>query len=550
MLNTKIYIKLMVDIFENFNISIGIKKNNKFITIKEYNNDLETAKKEDLEEILNKVHENVDKLKKENKELENQISNLKHKKIESSKINKNIKKKALIENIKKTVIINNIYDDLLLSFEYNNIDKQNFTLLNISENKETVIKTYITSYNIIKEDNELFYDFTNNYKTLKIIANYYNYTIVLYDINESILDTITGTKMKSLNFLFYENKIYPLKQKPFKYSILIPRLNNLINNYKKRDKYRNLRYVLLDQVDKYKNHFIKYKNVGNFKYKYLLDEIDNIKTEKITDETRKIYEYLINNFGLQFYIIENYLKIDINQFNLDFITTYNDFVIPDFPKNEYEYLKENNQNTESYNYYYINEYLRINIFGITKEEIIEKGKNINIIINDTEIKKSLTNLLISDIKTDDDILLIKQLLKNQDYIYYREKPKYESILATDKINLDNSIDADYIIDLYNKEHVNYCKMCNCSLDFNTISIDSVNAMFGHVKKNIQLLCLKCNIFKNIRFIGKYTEKPYYYDINTLSKNKLIEILKYHNLDTNGITFILRKRLEKYIKNID
>ena len=84
-------------------------------------------------------------------------------------------------------------------------------------------------------------------------------------------------------------------------------------------------------------------------------------------------------------------------------------------------------------------------------------------------------------------------------------------------------------------------MCNCSLDFNTISIDSVNAMLGHVKKNIQLLCLKCNIFKNIRFIGKYTEKPYYYDINTLSKNKLIEILKYHNLDTNGITFILRKR---------
>ena len=41
MLNTKIYIKLMVDIFENFNISIGIKKNNKFITIKELNEFLE-----------------------------------------------------------------------------------------------------------------------------------------------------------------------------------------------------------------------------------------------------------------------------------------------------------------------------------------------------------------------------------------------------------------------------------------------------------------------------------------------------------------------------
>ncbi len=174
----------------------------------------------------------------------------------------------------------------------------------------------------------------------------------------------------------------------------------------------------------------------------------------------------------------------------------------------------------------------------------------DLIINETEIKKSLTYLDISDIKTENDILLIKDILKEQDFIYYRKKPELELILATEKINLDNNINPEYIIELYKKEPINYCKMCNCVLNWNTISIDAIIAMFGHVKNNVQLLCLNCNIFKNIRFIGKYSEKPYYYDINTLSKNKLIELLKYHNLDSNGITFILRKRLNKYIKNID
>jgi hypothetical protein len=455
-----------------------------------------------------------------------------------------------LENIKNTIIENNTYDELLLSFDYDNIDKQNFTLLEITKKMETVIKTYIINSNIAKEDNTLFYDFTNNYKTLKILAKYYDYKITLYDINQLVLDTFEGTKIKTLNFLFYDNKIYPLKQKPYKFGILIPKLNNSINSYKKRDNIRNSRYVLFEELSKYKNHFIKYKNVINFKYKYLLDEITDKKIEDITDEHLKIYKYLITNFGLQFYIMENYLKIDKNLFNLDFVSKYSDYVIPDFPKNEFEYLKQSNENVEHKIYYYTNNQLRINIKADTKEKIIEKGKNINIIINESEIKKSLTYLDICEIKTENDILIIKEIYKDQDFIYYRKKPELELILTTEKINLDNSIDADYIIELYNKESINYCKMCNCSLNWNTISIDAIIPMFGHVKNNIQLLCLDCNIFKNIKFIGKYSEKPYYYDINTLSKNKVIELLKYHNLESNGITFTLRKRLEKFIKNID
>lgn len=546
----------MTDIYEKFDISLGIKKNNKFITIKNTYKvqDLEKveekSKNDNLKEILEKVKKNTEKLKKENEKLEKEIMELKDNINKLDKPIKKSKKMDLLENIKNTIIENNTYDNLLLSFDYDKIDKQNFTLLEITKKMETVIKTYLINSNIAKEDNIIFYDFTNNYKSLKIIAKYYDYKIVLYDINQSVLDTCEGTKIKMLNFLFYENKIYPLKQKPYRFSFLLPKLNNSINGYIKRDNIRNSRYILFEDLSKYKNYFIKYKDLINFKYKYLLDEVIDKKIEDITDEHLKIYKYLITNFGLQFYIIENYLKINKNMFNLDFISKFGDYIIPDFPKNEYDYLKEHDENVNYKIYYYTNNQSRNTIYGNTKEQIIEKGKNIDIIINENEIKKSFRYLDMSEIKTESDILIIKELLKNQDFIYYKKKPDLELILATEKINLDNNIDAEYIIELYNKEPINYCKMCNCSLNWNTISIDAIIPMFGHVKKNIQLLCLNCNRFKNIKFIGKYSEKPYYYDINTLSKNKLIELLKYHNLDLNGITFTLRKRLEKYIKNLD
>ena len=116
--------------------------------------------------------------------------------------------------------------------------------------------------------------------------------------------------------------------------------------------------------------------------------------------------------------------------------------------------------------------------------------------------------------------------------------------------MDNTINSEYIIDLYNKDKISNCKICNCLLELSNISIDSINPIFGHVKNNVQLTCLKCNIFKNTRFVGKYSEKPYFYDIKKLKKDKIMEILEYHNLDKNGIISTLRLRLEKFIKNLD
>jgi hypothetical protein len=206
MLNKKIYIILMTEIYQNFDISLGIKKNNKFITIKDTYKvqDLEKveekSKNDNLEEILKKVQENTEKLKKENEKLEKEIMELKEKAKDLDKPIKKSKKMDLLENIKNTIIQNNTYDNLLLSFDYDKIDKQNFTLLDITKKMETEIKTYILNSNIAKEDNTLFYDYTNNYKSLKIIAKYYDYKIVLYDINQSVLDTFEGNKIKTLNF--------------------------------------------------------------------------------------------------------------------------------------------------------------------------------------------------------------------------------------------------------------------------------------------------------------------------------------------------------------
>jgi hypothetical protein len=515
-------------------ISVGIKNNNKLFF--DFSN-IEIPISEESETIDNNYDFDMIDFGDD--------SLLKNGKLSRSKL----KKYELLENITKSVIENHIYDNLSMSFDYDKINKQNFSFLNIIQVTESKIKTFLTNSNIIKEHNEFFDNYINNYKTLKIIANYYGYRLVLYDINENILDNIIGNKKKILNFLFYEGNIYPLKYKPFKFLNVIPRLNNLIYEYKKRDIKRNLRYVLINELSAYKNHFIKYHHSGNFKYKYLIDEVNKKKVEDITDETIKICEYLINNFGIQFDIMENYLQVDKDMFNMDFVNKFNDYVIPNFSKFDYDILK-NNEMLELRNYHYGNDKLRINIYGGTKEEIIKKGRDIDININDNEIRKILTNFNISDIQSDEDILIIKEIFKDNNFIYYRKKPEYELILATKKIDLDHTINSDYIIDLYNKEPINYCKMCNIDLNLNTMSIDAINPMFGHIQNNVQLLCLKCNVFKNIKFIGNYSQKPYYYDINTLLRDKLIELLKYHNLEISGITFTLRKRLEKFIKNIN
>ncbi len=83
MLNKRKYYIIMDSIYENFDISLGIKKNKKFITnkntqkVQDLEKDEKNLKINDLEEILQKHKENTEKLKKENEKLEKQIKELK-----------------------------------------------------------------------------------------------------------------------------------------------------------------------------------------------------------------------------------------------------------------------------------------------------------------------------------------------------------------------------------------------------------------------------------------------------------------------------------------
>jgi uncharacterized protein YllA (UPF0747 family) len=108
MLNKRKYYIIMESIYENFDISLGIKKNKKFITIKntqkvqDLEKDEEKLKIKYLEEILQKHKENTEKLKKENEKLEKQIKEL-NKNVENEK-KLLIKQNKIIEKKNKIIV--------------------------------------------------------------------------------------------------------------------------------------------------------------------------------------------------------------------------------------------------------------------------------------------------------------------------------------------------------------------------------------------------------------------------------------------------------------
>ena len=533
--------------FDNFEISLGIRKNGKLVNIK---------KEEKINIKSMKIKENI--IKTDEKELEKQdFDNLS---INNEVINTNIlgkeisvqKHKQNVEKFNKSIELtkeNQKYDDFKLNFDYKNLDNKNFIFLNIKTQEDSDIKTYITNSSISKSDRHMFDKLSNCYKSIKKIANFLDYSLILYNNDELILEKLEGTKKKTLYLLCINDNIYPLKQRPLRSIELIPKLNNKINGYKKRDIERNDRYVLFEDLNKYNNHFIKYKNIGNFKYKYLINEVNNKLVKELTENDINILTYLIENFGLHFYLIENYLKINKNDFNIDFVTQNKDCFIPDFSQFDFELLKNGYVSDNQYNYYYTNDQLRISIYGSNIEEVIEKCSNKDVSINRNEIRKIVYHVKLSEIKDDIDIECIKKIYEEKDYINYTRNKDTGLIIATKKINLDNLITADYLINLYENEQINYCKLCKCNLDWENISIDAINPMKGHTINNIQLLCNKCNTYKNTRFTGNYNLKPYFYDINTLDIKKLVEIMKDHDLEISDDACKMKKQLINYLKTI-
>ncbi len=621
---------------DNFDISLGIRKNNKFITIKQDN--------EKSNKILIKHKDNIEKLKKENKDLEKEIEKLKNIQLfidftdiefdnlsnkidsdnndynidditlnekEDSKIRvlkktlhkelikcfkekennnkklinkikilkkslhkellKKFKKKPLdiiieIKNIYNT-IQNSIYDDLILCYDDKLQINKYCNLLKLDIKNENLLLDYFMNDIFNKDviDKLKLNELDNSYKTIKSIAKYLKLSVVLLDSNLELIDELYVKSRNKLYFMLFNNNIYAIDHDfdifyKFKMQVLTS-----INSCLFRDKEKNSSFVLFNELDNYQDYFIFFPKLkySTFKYQYLLNDLYLKKIGNLTFEQVNILKYIVQNFGLHFYLLNDLFVLRKNEFTLEFINNHQDYAIDNISLFDYNYYNKSKNNElvhqddyktyEDFDYYYT--YNNAIIKGITKQEIYDKCYNkYNIHIELDEIKKNFSYASLKNIKSQNELDAILSLFPNVDNLVFFNCSN-KKILSIEKMNFDNPITFDYIYKL--SESIKECRLCKCKLsinrkDSNLVSIDAINPLLGHTinNNNIDLLCGKCNIVKGTSFLGNYHDKPYFYDINTLKQDKLIEILKYHKLDTNGITPILRKRLEKYITLIN
>jgi hypothetical protein len=406
--------------------------------------------------------------------------------------------------------------------------------------------------------------FDNSYKSIKIVANYINYDVFLYNDDLEIIDELYSRKKHKLFFLLIEKKIYTINNNFVNLHKSIKCITKCFESFNLRDKEKNSCLVLFDEIDKFKEYYIHYPKTkySTFKYQYLLNDLYLKKISDLSLEQVEILKYIVKNFGLHFSLIKDVKVINKNEFTLDFISKHQDYHLDNVSLFDYvKKIKENvineegardTYNTFDYFYPHINDI----ITGVSKEDVLNKIKNLyNLNINHTDIKKNISYIKFKNIDTVEKVnTLLDQFLDNDMLtIFYLTKNR--NILSTQKMNFDNRLTIKYIFGLYDK--TNKCEICGCKLSIykeedNFISIDAINPLLGHTTENdnITLLCGKCNIMKGTNFVGKYSGKPYFYNTLKLKKDKLIELLKYHKQKTLGITYILRKRLDNYIKNID
>jgi hypothetical protein len=465
-------------------------------------------------------------------------------------------------------IYNNIqiskYDNLILCYDNSLQINKDCNLLVLDIKNEKMLLNYfandIFNSNII--DSLKLNELDNSYKTIKSIAQYLKFSVILLDNNLELIDELYLKQRKKLYFVLFNNNIYALDNSydifyKFKTQVLTSIQSCLL-----RDKEKNSSLVLFNELDNYHDYYIYFPKLkySTFKYQYLLDNLYLKQIRHLTNEQRNILKYIVQYFGLHFYLLSDILLVNKNDLTLEYINSHSDYNVDNISLFDYNYYNKSKNNIDlvqnddyktytDFDYYYIhnNDIIK----GIAKQEIYDKCFNkYNIQINLDEIKKNYSNINLKNIKSQTEIDTILSLFPNVDNLVIFNSFN-KKILSIDKMNFDNPPTFEYIYKL--AEKIKECNICNCKLSINRkndsyVSIDAVNPLLGHTinNNNIDLLCGKCNIIKGTSFMGNYNEKPYFYNINELQRDKLIEILKYHKLSTSGIIPILRKRLEKYI----
>lgn len=395
-----------------------------------------------------------------------------------------------------------------------------------------------------KSIDKIFID--NNDDELKIFCNKYKIRLTIYNDNNEQLysNNVDRSKTYKSLYLIFNNDKYKICEKVSNESINNTKVNSRISSYKKRDSDKNTNTVLFDDLvknkEKYKMYYICFLNTWEFKYPYLVEKINNKNIIDMTDEDYNILKYLLVNFGLYINLVHNNIEIEIdkNTIPLDFFEKYKEYAIG----NTYD-------KNRKYKYRYTSTAIEHNLYGSTKEVVTEKLKELNIAYKDDDINEDQCEYQYS--KKITSIKNLEELLNITDktLILYKCVNSLEFLINLNYIDTSNIITANDINDLLENKT---CYMCNKNLDTsgkNVYTIDAINPLLGHVKNNCCLLCRSCNSSKGVRYIGKYSDKPYFYDIKSLSITELVKLLNYHNLKSSGKKSVLVNRLCKFLETI-
>jgi hypothetical protein len=397
-----------------------------------------------------------------------------------------------------------------------------------------------------KSIDKIFID--NNDDELKIFCNKYKILLTIYNENNEQLysNNVNGSKTHKSLYLIINNGTYKICEKVSNKSINNTKVNSCISSYKKRDSDKNKNTVLFDDLlknkENYKMYHIRFLNTYEFKYPYLIKKVNHKNIIDMTDEDINILKYLLSNFGLYVNLIHNDIEIDKQNIDETFLEKYNDYAF----RNIFD-------KTDKYECKYSYSYSNSKHFGIftgkSKEDIknkLKKEHSVNIKFDIYE-RTEFQCLKIRDISDYNKLL---NIIKDEDkLVLFKIKNFNEHLINLNYIDTSNIITADDINDLLENK---ICYMCNKNLDTsgkNVYTIDAINPLLGHVKNNCHLLCKSCNSCKGVRYIGKYSDKPYFYDINSSSTTELVKLLKYHNLKSSGKKSVLVNRLYTFLETI-
>ena len=375
-------------------------------------------------------------------------------------------------------------------------------------------KKYINdTYNRISQNttDEIF--IYNNLDELKLLCNKYKIRLTVYnnDKEQIYSNNVNQSKTYKSIYLIFNNNKYNICEKINKSTKNITYIGR-IASFKKRDTDKNKKTILLDDLfknkDTYKMYMISFGNTFEFKYEYLTKKVHNKKVIDLVNEDYDLLKYLLLYFGMYICLRKldylGFIQINKEDINKEFIEKYNEYYL-------YLYDKTNER-----------------IDKIFIRDFLDHNKLIDIIKDKEKMTDNKLEIKIHQTAN------INEYLINLNYI--------------DTPNIISSDDIDKLL-----EENTVCNMCNKILEVNIkngFTIDSINPMLGHVKNNCCLLCRNCNSTKGIRYIGKYSDKPYFYDIKQLNTDELIKIMTYHKLNIKGDKYKLIDRLERFLKTID